>query len=474
MNRLRGSLLALLAAATLVAALPGASSTAAPAEVLSTDPPHVVFYNLDDLRDAVPGGVDPLDHMPKTAAWMAAGTRYRHSFVVDPACCPSRASMFTGRYPHNNGVRLQSDGPALDAQHTMACYLAGAGYQTYLAGKFLTSWPRTQEPPCFDHSTVLWSGYRNSRTSVDGTLRTTRGYSTSVLGSRGREYVQQALADGRPFLLYEAPQAPHWVTVQDPDGTTTRLAVPEPRYADAPVGPCAGPPEADRSDKPAYVRRYAVTTAEAQRMCASQLRAIMTADDEFDATMRLLADRGVLDDTLVIVSSDNGYMWGDHGRTEKFVPYEPSIRVPLLLRWPGHVPAGVDQARLASYLDILPTVLEAAGVSPPAGAPALDGESLLQPSRRTSLYAEYYRDPSNDKTPTWRMLRTRTIKYVQTSNASGAVTFREYYRLDVDPLEMTNVLADGNPGNDPSPAELDQLASRLAAYAGCVGPGCVA
>ena len=100
-------------------------------------------------------------------------------------------------------------------------------------------------------------------------------------------------------------------------------------------------------------------------MCQSQLRAIMSADDEFAATMQLLSDRGVLDNTLVIFSSDNGYNWGEHGRWEKFVPYEPSIRVPLWVRWPGHVTAGTNTTRLTSYLDLLPTMLEAAGFTLP-------------------------------------------------------------------------------------------------------------
>ena len=108
------------------------------------------------------------------------------------------------------------------------------------------------------------------------------------------------------------------------------------------------------------------TTAQAQAMCQSQLRAIMSADDQFAATMQLLSDRGVLDNTLVIFSSDNGYKWGEHGRWEKFVPYEPSIRVPLLVRWPGHFTAGIDTTRLVSYLDLLPTMLEAAGFALPA------------------------------------------------------------------------------------------------------------
>ena len=92
------------------------------------------------------------------------------------------------------------------------------------------------------------------------------------------------------------------------------------------------------------------TTAQGQAMCQSQLRAIMSADDQFAATMQLLSDRGVLDNTLVVFTSDNGYNWGEHGRWEKFVPYEPTIRVPLWIRWPGHVTAGTDSTRL----DVVP------------------------------------------------------------------------------------------------------------------------
>ena len=383
-------------------------------------PPNIFFYNLDDLRDAFPGAIDPLQFMPKTRAWMADGRRYTQMFVADPSCCPSRAALMTGRYPHNNGVQDQQDGPLFDGPHSMACYLRTAGYATYLAGKFLTTWPKTTLPPCFDHSTVMWGGYRNVSVRVDGVAQTGSGYSTTYLGNRGRQYITSALSGTKPFLLYESPQAPHWVDITNPNGTTSKLAVPDTQYATANVGTCSGVPEADRSDKPAYVRTMNYTTAQGQAMCQSQMRAIMSADDQFAATMQLLSDRGALDNTLVILSSDNGYMWGEHGRWEKFVPYEPSIRVPLLVRWPGHVTAGTDTTRLVSYLDLLPTMLEAAGFTLPANAPRLDGESLLQPSRRTTMYSEYYVDGANPNIPSWRMVRTATTKYVQTYNPPGA------------------------------------------------------
>jgi arylsulfatase A-like enzyme len=461
------AVLALIVAAVAPSVAPGASAQTAAK-------PNIFFYNLDDLRDAFPGGIDPLQFMPKTRAWMSTGTRYAKSFVVEPSCCPSRSALMTGRFPHNNGVLLQSQGPAFDSSHSMACYLRSAGYATYMAGKFLTTWPRTQTPPCFDHSTVMWGGYNDVGMRTDGVWRSMPGYTTTVLGVRGREYITSALGLGKPFLLYEAPQAPHWAEIQNPDGTTSRLAVPEPRYASAAVGTCSGVPETDRSDKPPYVRSSNFSQTSAQQMCQSQLRAIMSADDQFDATMQLLSDRGVLANTLVIFSSDNGYMWGEHGRTEKFVPYEPAIRVPLLIRWPGHFSAGVDTTRTVSYLDILPTILQAAGFTLPASAPRLDGESLLGSSSRTSSFAEYWRDSDNDASvPMWKMVRTSTAKYIQTYDDNGAVIFREYYNLANDPAENTNLLADGNPANDPSPAQVTTLTNLLNAYATCAGTGCL-
>jgi len=80
--------------------------------------PNIFFYNLDDLRDAFPGAIDPLQFMPKTRAWMASGRRYTQMFVADPSCCPSRSSLMTGRYPHNNGVHNQQDGPNFDSSHS--------------------------------------------------------------------------------------------------------------------------------------------------------------------------------------------------------------------------------------------------------------------------------------------------------------------------------------------------------------------
>ena len=447
-------------------------SSRASSAVAVAGAPNIFIYHLDDLRDAFPGAIDPLQFMPKTRAWMADGRRYTQMFVADPSCCPSRASMMTGRYPHNNGVLDQQDGPLFDGPHSMACYLRSAGYATYIAGKFLTTWPKTQLPPCFDRSTVMWGGYIDVAVKVDGVSRTTSGYSTTYIGNRGRSYITSALSGTKPFLLYETPHAPHWsdTTV---NGSPARLAIPDTQYANVNVGTCSGVPESDRSDKPAYVRNMNFTTAQGQQMCQSQLRAIMSADDQFAATMQLLSDRGVLGNTLVILSSDNGYMWGEHGRTEKFVPYEPALQVPLWIRWPGHFTGGTDTTRLVSHLDLLPTMLAAAGFTLPANAPPLDGESLLQPGRRTTVYSEYYVDQANPGVPSWRMVRTRTAKYTQLRNPQGDVIAREYYNLTNDPAENLNLLGDSTSANDPPASTISSMTSTLNAFATCSGAGCV-
>src|SRR5689334_21514248 len=123
--------LLLLDAPAPAAMHPRASSNAAPAAAAAATAPNIFIYHVDDLRDAIPGGIDPMQFMPKALAWMSDGRRYTQSFISDPSCCPSRASMMTGRYPHNSGVPTQQAGPSFDGPHSMACYLQGAGYATY-------------------------------------------------------------------------------------------------------------------------------------------------------------------------------------------------------------------------------------------------------------------------------------------------------------------------------------------------------
>jgi arylsulfatase A-like enzyme len=199
-----------------------------------------------------------------------------------------------------------------------------------------------------------------------------------------------------------------------------------------------------------------------------QLRTLLSVDDLVDRVLGRLAGTGELDDTLVFYLSDNGYSWGEHRHVGKFVPYTESIKVPFLVRWPGRLPAGTVDDRLVATVDIVPTVLDAAGIAPDPGTP-LDGRSLLDGRRRERLLAEYWRDPANAPgIRDWAALRTPGWQYVENYDQPGGGTFREFYDLASDPGMERNLLADDDPGNDPPAA----LAAELAAARACAGASC--
>ena len=157
------------------------------------------------------------------------------------------------------------------------------------------------------------------------------------------------------------------------------------------------------------------------------------------------------------------------------MPYEPSIRVPLWVRWPGpHHRRAPTPRGSSSYLDLLPTMLEAAGFTLPAGAPRLDGESLLAAGDRTTMFSEYYDDPANAERPVpggWCAPPPRSTS--RPTTRSGAVIAREYYNLTTDPAENTNLLGDASTANDPPASTITTLTNLLNAFATCGGTACV-
>jgi arylsulfatase A-like enzyme len=181
-----------------------------------------------------------------------------------------------------------------------------------------------------------------------------------------------------------------------------------------------------------------------------------------------LAAHDELANTLIVLTSDNGYHHGQNRRQSKFIPYTPSMQVPLWVRGPGVTATGTDSTRMVSGVDVAATIYEATD-SPPSRA--ADGESLLSPSDRSEVYGEYFHDPSNSRyIPSWATLRARNWQYIETyDKTTGALIFREWYNLVADPHMLTNLLADGNSGNDP---DTTAAASRLAAYRTCAGASC--
>jgi arylsulfatase A-like enzyme len=451
---------------TASAAAARAAGSAYPAAVAAAAArPNVLLVNTDDQR------ADSMDVLPKTRRWLASGVNLPQFQVAIPSCCPSRADMFTGRYPHNNGVRKQDDAANLDTATILPRYLKGAGYRTAMAGKFLNSWPSKQAPPSFDKYAYIKGGYVDYYAWVNGqnkhllSSEAPRNYSTLWLGDQLRGYLRGfEQDDDTPWFAYYAPQAPHTVS---PDG----LAKPEPKYASADVGNCRRPNETDRADKPEQVRWRSYQADRYLKLCQSQRRSLLSVDDVMDEIFKQLEADGELANTLVIFTSDNGYLWGEHGLSGKFLPYLPSVKVPFLMRWDGHVAAGVDN-RLAVNVDIMPTILEAAGVAVPSGAPRLDGESLLGPGRRTGIFTEYFSDPANGNLWEWAAYYDGRVHYVEYKTNSGD-RVREYYNLAADPAEDLNLLGDSSTANNPPAAELSALSSRLATLRTAAGPAMI-
>jgi arylsulfatase A-like enzyme len=425
-----------------------------------TGAPNVLFVVTDDQRDPD----NTLLVMPKTRRWMADGGRsFTQAFVTTPSCCPSRSSIFTGRYVHNTGVRAQTSAAALDQRSTLQRYLKDRGYGTAMTGKYLNDWSLSTPPPYFDRYAMLKGGYYNEYWGIDGAVRRVPDYSTTYMGTKAIEYLNafESGNDATPWFLYVATTAPH--------GPRT----PETMYANAPVPPWSGNPAVneDVSDKPSYLSwRGPVSQSSIDSLRTSTLRTLMSVDDLVDRLFQTLQANGELDNTLVVFTADNGYHWGEHRYQTKFVPYTPAIHVPLMLRWPGRVGAGTQESRLVANVDLAPTVLEAVGITPEPQYP-VDGRSLLTSSNpRDRLLVEYWYDAANGTSspPTWASTRTPTYQYVENYGSGGAV-FREYYDLVSDPWQLTNLYADGNPGNDPPSGP---LSATLAADRQCTGTAC--
>ena len=452
---------------------PAAGARANPRRVVLPDAapapagaPDVLNIVLDDMRDQTQEQISA--YMPKTIQWFATGTFFENADVSTPSCCPSRASGMTGQYDHNNGMRHQQDIANLDLNTLIQHSLHDNGYQTALVGKFLHAFPDNRTPPDFDHY-AMWisSAYNNPSMNVQGKVGKVNGYATTITGDKAMQYIQAMAADpaGRPWYAYVAFHAPH------PDGTGH--FVPEPKYASAAVPACglAQPGEADVSDKPPYAKWIKVTSAVVQDTCQNQMRVLMSVDDQIDRLMTYLSTSGQLAHTMVVLWSDNGTMWGEHNRTSKFVPWLPSINVPMWLRWDGHVAAGTA-TRQVSNVDIAPTIYAATG-APPAAA-VMDGHSLLDTVVRPYELNEYWYDPnSNGKVPVWAEIHDTRFAYIETyDNTTGALAFQEYYDLTTDPGELTNVLKDKTTANDPPSELIATLSAELAAARTCAGATC--
>jgi N-acetylglucosamine-6-sulfatase len=445
--------------------------------------PNIVVLLTDDQTLA------SMSVMPKTVQLIGdGGTTFTRSFAGYALCCPSRATLFTGQYAHNHGVLsngLPTGGYArLDKSNWLPLWLQAAGYRTMHVGKFLNGYgrdsPPTEVPPGWNdwHGTVDPSTYSFYGYTVNenGVLRTYGAagepdfYSTDFFARRANELIGAAAPSRQPFFLSVAFVAPHSggpAELGDPRGHPTPAVAPRHANIFASVALPLAPSwnEADMSDKPvAMQRRRPIGFARAaaiQEGYQQRLESLLAVDDAVASIVEGLRAAGELDDTLILFTSDNGFFHGEHRvPMGKLLAYEPSIRLPLLMRGPG-VPEAAVRRQLVTNADLAPTILDAADAR--AGR-AQDGRSLFGLFRDPGAQwgRELLIEGGTNQGLTFTALRNYRWKYIE--HITGEA---ELYDLERDPDELVSLHAD--PALAPLRAE---MARRLAALRACAGSGC--
>jgi len=456
--------------------------------------PNILFVLLDDAR--YEGIVDRDGVLPKTKRWLLeGGTNFDHGYATTSLCCPERATIWSGRLSHNHQVVDNYAGDNLDRDWISPRYLQDAGYRTALVGKFITDWTFRYEPPHFDQYAAFQGGYVKAPFWVkdpgqDKRSWVTVPYSTDFIADKAVEYIKGfAERPNQAWFMQVAPHAPH--NNREAQKTSCNMnelynwparhdGVATPSWNPSPAVTVEGDGNtAAKADKVRYIRDNNFPEPCGKATYDGQLKTLLSVDEMVDRMMTELRDTGQLDNTLVILTSDNGFAHGDRGLTSKGMGYTEHVRVPFLVRWNGVFEPGAVDHRPVGGEDFLPTYLDAARYLPPTLRYRLDGRSFLpgRPGRSAKLleFGPVGRPtPAGYKghrgIPTWASLvgdRWQYIEYYEADNTS--VAFREYYDLKSDPWELENLLADRDPGNDP---DVEDLSARLARAVHCSGRDC--
>jgi N-acetylglucosamine-6-sulfatase len=494
-SRVRPGLFVLVLAVLLVAGIepvagPAYRAPVAPLEHADAEAvgpksrPNIVVVMTDDQEAR---SMEVMKHVRRLLA--DHGTTFTNSFVSYPWCCPSRATFLSGQYAHNHGVlgNRPPDGghPLFREKETLPVWLGRAGYATAHVGKYLNRYGKANPkhvPPGWQewYAGVDPSTYRmwNYTLNENGWLKTygkegeedPKQYQTDVLGRKAVDYIRRKAPSEQPFFLSFAPLAPHSEGSRarrplDPARGTPR---PAPRHEgafadrDLPRGPAFN--EENVSDKPWHVQLPHLDQAGIDRITQNhraRLESLLAVDEAVADIVDELKNSGELDNTLIVYTSDNGWLQGEHRISCcKNQPYDASSRVPLILRGPGVVP-DTSSETLVSNVDLAPTLLEVAGAK--AAGHVLDGRSLIEltgsANRRELLFET---GPKRSGALWYTAIRTPGELYVEHSTGE-----REFYDLREDPHQLESK------HDDPAYAERrEELARRLKELRTCRGTDC--
>jgi N-acetylglucosamine-6-sulfatase len=485
--------LVLIALVSLFVALgmTGSYKQSSLAQTVAAPQPNIIFILTDDMRK------DDLSktYMPQTTTELVdKGMSFQNAFVSNPLCCPSRATIMRGQYGHNTDIWFNTnifdpdpnvrDGGWLGYNgngyepDNVATHLQDAGYTTGFFGKYLNGYVAATDntpPPgwtdWFAFKTIHYYGYDvNDNGTIKHYGSTNSDYSTDVLNSQVQEFIRANAGQSKPFFAYVAPYAPHDPSRPAPRDKNTFNGLKAPRLPSF--------NEADVSDKPPWIQSLRRLTsddiANIDLRHENRIESLQAVDDLVGNVVSTLGEKpGVLSNTYIVFTSDNGWYHGEHRiRQGKGRPYEESVRVPLVIRGPAVQPPAVGQQppntdKLVLNTDYFPTFMNLAGAQTPS---YVDGRSLLPvltgsttTSWRTAILIEGRgsgADPEIEVDRNYNAIRTSTSKYIEYEGG-----FRELYDLSpvADPYELSNTYSSADPTVPPRP----ELKGRLDALRSC-------
>ena len=471
-------------------------------------PPNILFIFTDDLTCqalSCYGDERRLLDTPHIDRLARGGMRFDRCLVTNSICGPSRATILTGKYSHKNGFYNNSNCRFDGSQPTFPKMLQAAGWQTAIVGK----WHLVSEPTGFDHWQVLPGQgiYYNPPMLTAAGKGVERGYVTDVITDLAVRWLRQRDPD-RPFLLMAQHKAPHreWApavrhlgwdgdrphaepaTLFDDFTGRSRAVAEHDMGLDRTFTPLDAkfrtPPGIDGDDLAAWQAHYAPRNAafEAdpprgadlvrwryQRYMHDYLACVKAVDESVGRLLDELDALGIADETVVVLSSDQGFFLGEHGWFDKRWIFEESLRTPLIVRWPGLTRPGSRCGRIVSLVDFAPTFLALAGLPRPADMQGRGLQPLLAEHAdapwRTSLYYHYYEFPSPHHVRPHRGVVTDRHKLV---HYEGDLDEWELLDREVDPHETRSFHDD--PAYADTRRALEAELDRLAREVDDVGP----
>ena len=423
--------------------------------------PNIVFILTDDLSWNL------VAYMPHVQQMQKDGITFSNYFVADSLCCPSRSSIFTGRFPHDTGIFTNDgeDGGYLAfhsrglENETFANALSANGYRTAILGKYLNGYQpkKHARAPGWSSWAVAGEGYDEFNYQLrEGDNVVSHGamakdYLTDVLSGAAVNFIRQS--EGQPFLLEVATFAPHTPYVPAPRDQNALPGLRAPRTSAFDAEPDA--------EAPQWLHGIpALSTGdieEIDRDFRKRAQSVLAVDAMIGEIEAAVAAIGQQNNTYFVFSSDNGLHMGEHRLMPgKMTAYDIDIHVPLIVTGPK-VPAGITADETIENVDLCPTFIEMAGATP---SPVIDGHSFdellkgkpVKPWRKASLIEHHGPllnpdDPDNPHArsgnpPSYEALRSSTELYVEYNDGE-----KEYHALTSDPDELHNTFSSLSPAN---------------------------